>query len=280
MKKLIAIIGALTIVLTACGGAGTQPTASSTPSTTSAKLSVVGSTSVGPLADKLKEAYKGVSDTAIEIQEVGSSAGIEATINGSADIGMSSRDLKPEELEKGCVPVVIAFDGIAVIVNNENTVQNLTTEQIQAIYKGEVKNWKEVGGKDAPITVVVRDSGSGTRDCFDELMKLLDKDKNSLIVKTAQVSASTGEVALSVAGDPNAIGYISLGSVDESIKVVSVNDITPTDETVKDKSYKISRSLYLLTKGEPSKEAAAFINFATSDEGQAVVKEMKFIQIK
>lgn len=282
-KKAISIFaGCLSaaVLMTACSSPAQNDDPSGSPKTSpsqqTAKLSVVGSTSVAPLAEELAAAYTGAT---LEIQGVGSTAGVTATIDKSADIGMSSRDLKQEEIDQNVVPTAIAHDGIAVVINPANGVTNLTKEQISKIFKGEIKNWSEVGGTDSEIVVVVREPSSGTRTTFDELLGLEDKNtKESLISADAMVASSNGEVKSSIAGKQNGIGYISLGILDDTVKAVSVDGVAPSAGTVKDASYPISRSLYLLTLGQPSGEAKSFIDFCLSEEGQKIVSK-EFITV-
>ena len=282
-KKTLSILaGCLSaaVLMTACSSPAQtgEPSASpaSSPAQQASKLSVVGSTSVAPLAEELAAAYTGAT---LEIQAVGSTAGVTATLDKSADIGMSSRDLKQEELDQNVVPTAIAHDGIAVVLNPANGVSNLTKEQIAKIFKGEIKNWSEVGGADSEIVVVVREPSSGTRSTFDELMGLEDKDtKESLISADAMVASSNGEVKSSIAGKENGIGYISLGILDDTVKAATVDGVAPSAQTVKDATYPISRSLYLLTLGQPAGEAKSFIDFCLSADGQEIVSK-EFITV-
>ena len=290
MRKIIATILTaifMLAVLAACG-ANNQPSTSSPNASATGKLAVVGSTSVGPLMEKLEAEFKKKSTgISVQIQQVGSSAGIQATIDGSADIGMSSRDLTQDELAKGFKPVNIALDGIAVIVNKQNTATDLTTEQITKIFKGDITNWKEVGGADKSITVISREEGSGTRAAFEELMKLqkeVEKEgkklKESIITEKALIQEGTGSVKAGVAGNPDAIGYISLGVADDTVKAVKVNGVEAKVETVKDKTYLISRPFVVVTKGEPKSTAKTFIDYLLSDEAQKLVEADHYISVK
>lgn len=316
MKKLFVCILMAALVVSsfaACAPAATETSASTTPSQTtsaasvtpsasatpsesasasplqaSGKLAVVGSTSVGPLMEKIAAMYNEKNpNLSIEIQQVGSGAGIQATIDGTANIGMSSRELTADELSKDLKPINIALDGIAVIINKENGVKNLTTEQIQKIFTGEITNWKDVGGKSGAITIISREEGSGTRSAFEELMKLqkeVEKDgkkvKESTVSEKALVQEGSGAVKAGVAQNPNAIGYLSLGIVDDTINAVSVDGITATVATVKDKTYKVSRPFVVLTKGDATGTAKEFIDYLLSDEVQKFVEEEHYITIK
>lgn len=243
------------------------------PSDTTVKA--VGSTSVGPLMEKLATAYSNKNSTVtIEVEQVGSSAGIKAAGDGSADIGMSSRELKDEEVSTGLVAIPIALDGIAVIVNSENTVSDLTAQQITDIFTGKITNWKDIGGSDEEIILVSREEGSGTRDAFEELLAVEE------VAGTALIAEGTGAVKSNVAGKKNAIGYISLGYMDDTVKALAVDGVQPSEETIKSDTYKVWRHLYLVTKGEAAGEAKKVIDYILSDEGQAVVVENHYLSVK
>lgn len=243
----------------------------------SGNVTVVGSTSVTPLAEELGQVFQESNpDLFIEVQGVGSSAGIKAVNEGTADIGMSSRNLKEAEKAFGLTEHVIAYDGIVVAVHPSNGVTNLTSDQVVAIFKGEVKNWKEVGGADLPILVVTREAGSGTRGAFEELLKLeeeKDGNKVSMIVADALVADGNGAVKANIASKEGSVGYLSLDYADETVKMTQIDGITPSAETVKDGSFKISRPFLMLTKGEITPEAKAYLDFILSDAGQTVVSE-------
>lgn len=243
----------------------------------SGNVTVVGSTSVTPLAESLGQIFQEKNpELFIEVQGVGSSAGIKAVNEGTADIGMSSRNLKETEKSWGLTEHVIAYDGIVVVLHPSNKVTDLTDEQVQKIFKGEVKNWKEVGGADMPILVVTREAGSGTRGAFEELLKLeeeKDGNKVSLIIADALVADGNGAVKANIAAKEGSIGYLSLSYADETVKMASVNGVVPSVATVKDATYKISRPFLMLTKGDMTPEAKAYIDFVLSDEGQKVVGE-------
>jgi phosphate transport system substrate-binding protein len=274
--------------LPASSAAASVSAPAASPSAASGKLSVVGSTSVGPLMEKIAAEYnKKNPGLTIDIQQVGSSAGIQAAIDGSADIGMSSRDLTADETAQGLKTVNIALDGIAVILNKDNPISALTTEQIQKVFSGEVTNWKDVGGKDGAITVIAREEGSGTRSAFEELMKLqkeVEKDgkkvKESTVTEKALVQQGSGAVKAGVAQNPNAVGYLSLGLVDDTIKAATVDGVACTVENVKNKTYKVSRPFVVLTKGDAAGAAKEFIDYMLSDEVQKLVEEEHYITIK
>ncbi|GAA0698622.1 phosphate ABC transporter substrate-binding protein [Paraclostridium ghonii] len=242
------------------------------------KVSVSGSTSVGPLMEKEAEAYKLVEpNVSIEINQLGSSAGIKDAINGVAEIGMSSRDLKDEEKQAGLKEHKIAVDGIGIITHKNNEVKSLTMDQLKGIYTGKITNWKEVGGKDAPIVVVSREDGSGTRDAFQEIVGYESTD----LTKEAQISDGNGNIKSTVAGNENAIGYTSFSYLDDSIHTLQVDGIDATPQNAKDGKYKLSRPFLLVYKEDKlSENGKKFIDYISSEEGQKVVEEDGLIRIK
>lgn len=271
-KKKVGILLASTILV------GSLVVGCSSKSSNNSKVTVSGSSSIGPvmevLVEKFKEKNEGIS---VEIQQLGSSAGIKNTIEGISQIGMSSRDLKDEEKIGGLKEREIALDGIAIITNKSNEVQNLTLQQIKDIYTGKIKNWKEVGGKDAPIVVLSREDGSGTRDGFQEKVGF----KSEELVKDAQISDGSGNIKSTVEGNENAIGYISYGYIDKSINTLTVEGVELTAENVKSNKYPIARSFILVNlEGKISKEATKLIDFILSDEGQFIMEDKGFISIK
>ena len=276
-KKKIGVLLASTVLVGSLAVGCGSKTSTKNAAKNETKVTVSGSTSVGPameiVAEKFQAKNKGVS---IEIQQVGSSAGIKNTIDGTSEIGMASRDLKPEE-KAGLKETKIALDGIGIITHKSNTVKNLTTAQIKDIYTGKITNWKQVGGKDAPIVVVSREDGSGTRDGFQEKMGF----ESTALTKDAQISDGSGNIKTTVAGNENAIGYISLGYIDNSLNKLKVDGIELTPESVKAKKYPISRPLLLVNKeGSISAEGTKLINFILSDEGQKIMVDKGFINIK
>lgn len=288
--KTLVIILALVFAfsLAACGNTTSDSAKDSTAGTGNTgalkgSITITGSTSVQPLAQDLADAFNKLQpEISIDVQGGGSTQGVVDATDGTSDIGTSSRDLAAEEKNSGLTEHIIAYDGIAVIVHPSNKITNLTKAQILGIFKGDIKNWKEVGGADKEIIVISREEGSGTRSAFEELMKLQETQgdsKVSLLSKKALVQNSTGAIKADIAGKENAIGYISLGYVDNSIKKVSVEGMECTIATVKDKTYPISRPFLMLTKGEPKPETKAFLDYIMSDEGQKIVGE-KYITIK
>jgi len=288
LKKVLVLICAAVLlvgVLTGCG----RPAENEEPGTgqpagggVSGNITVNGSTSVQPLAEELLQAFKTKNpDASIDIQGGGSGVGIKSATDGVVDIGMSSRELKPEE--KSLKEFKIAVDGIAVIVNPANGVTNLTMEQIKKIYTGEITDWKEVGGNEGRITVVSREEGSGTRGAFIELTGVEVKEGDNKVDKTvssAITQGSTGAVMTTVAGDPNAIGYASFGSSKgkNEIKMISVDGKACTEENIYAGEYKISRPFLMLTNADPKGLTKSFLDFILSPEGQDVVAKHGYLK--
>lgn len=247
-------------------------------------VSVVGSTSVTPVAQNLADTFTTIEPgVKIDVQGIGSTAGVKAAKEGSADIGMASRNLKSAEKEWGLTEHVIAYDGITVVVHPSNGVEDLTPEQITKIFKGEIKNWKEIGGEDKDILVISRESGSGTRGAFEGIMNLQEKNadgkKISVVRKDALIAEGNGAVKANVAKKEYSIGYISLSYLDESVKGLKVNGVEPTIENIKAEEYTVFRPFLMLTKGEPSPAAKAYLDFIFSEDGQKIVAE-KLIPVK
>lgn len=238
-------------------------------------ITIAGSTSVQPFSEVLAEKFMEKNPKVkVNVQGGGSGQGIQAAASGAAQIGSSSRELTAQEKAQ-LVETKIAMDGIAVVVNPANPLAGLTADQVKNIFLGNIKNWKEVGGPDAAITVVSREEGSGTRSAFEEL--LLAKQP---AVKTAIVQASTGAVKTTIAGDKNAIGYDSLAALDSSIKALQIDGVEATAANVKNGSYKASRPFLYLTKGQPEGVIKAFIDFVMSDEGQQIMVKQGAISVK
>lgn len=223
---------------------------------------VAGSTSVQPYAEVLAEEYMILNPGAeVDIQGGGSSAGITAAKSGTADIGMSSRALNDEE--KNMKSIEIAKDGLVVIVNPNNPIKNLTLNEIRDIYSASVTKWSELGGTDSKIHVITREEGSGTRSAFEELVM-----GETEITPKAIVQDSNGAVRLLVADDPNAIGFISMGLADETVKALQLDGVTATRENILDGSYTLSRPFLFVTLEEPTGNTKHFIDFVLSEEGQ------------
>ena len=285
MKKLISAALAASFACVAFAGCGSSaasssaapayaapaasaPAATAAPAATvlSGKVTTGGSTSMEKVIGALQEAFmEQNSGVDVTYDPTGSGAGITGAQEGSLDIGLSSRALK--DGETGVSATVIALDGIGIIVNNANTVEDLTTDQIAAIATGEVTNWKEVGGPDAEIVMIGREAGSGTRDGFESILKVSDQ------CKYAQELTATGAVIAAVQANENAIGYASLAALDDSVKALKVNGIACTEETVKDGSYTVQRPFVFVTKDGAQQTPAvkAFIDFAASADAASLI---------
>jgi phosphate transport system substrate-binding protein len=277
-SKSVVILAATLLVIGLLAGCSKaeEKSHSGEAGTLQGTVKVAGSSSVQPLAEELAEAFMDKNpDVNISVQGGGSSAGIESAKTGTAQIGMSSRELKDEEKGYGLTETIIAKDGIAVVVHNNNSIGNLTKGQIKRIFTGEIKDYGEIGGQNSAVTIVVREEGSGTRGAFEELVI----GKGAKLAANAIVQNSSGAVKTAVARDPNAIGFISAGSVGEGVKAVKVDGVALSEATVIDRSYKTSRSFLFLTKGTQDPAVQAFIDFILSDEGQKIVSE-KFIRVK
>ncbi len=238
-------------------------------------ISMVGSTSMEKFATALSEVFmEKYPSVTVQAEFVGSGAGIEAVTNGSADIGNSSRNLKDEEKAKGVAENIVAIDGIAVVSDPANTVDNLTKDQLINIYNGTTTNWKELGGADQPIVVIGREAGSGTRTAFEELLKLEDACKYSNELD------STGAVMAKAASTPGSIGYVSLDVLDDTVKTLKLETIEPTPENIKAGSYFLSRPFVMATKGEISEQSdlvKALFDYIYSNEGKDLVKAVGLI---
>lgn len=307
-RKVMALMGSaiLAVGLLAGCGSGTAETTTAAPATTateadttaqadtgaseeaagttaqaaadlSGSISMVGSTSMEKFANGLSESFmEKYPKVTVNAEFVGSSAGVEAVTNGSADIGNSSRNLKDEEKAKGVVENIVAIDGIAVVADPANSVEDLTKEQLSGIYEGKITNWKDVGGQDAPVVVVGRESGSGTRSAFEELLGLEDKCKYSNELD------STGAVMAKVASTPGAIGYVSLDVLDDSVKALKLEGAEPTEANIKADKYFLSRPFVMATKGEISEQndlVKALFDYIYSEEGTLLVQAVGLIAV-
>ena len=285
MKKILAIVLALVLalgLLTACGASSSsssqapaeESSSASTPASEPAEesvsgvVNVSGSTSMESVVLALGEAFKEMyPDVTVNYSGTGSGAGVEAAQTGTSDIGLSSRELKEEETAAGAVANVVAKDGVAVIVNPANGVEDLTVEQIADIFSGKISNWSELGGEDMEIAVYGREAGSGTRGAFEEIVGVVDA------CQLTNEYSSTGDLVGNVAGNENAIGYASLSAVDETVKAVKVAGVECTEDTVKDGSYAIQRPFVMVTKEgtELSAAAQAFLDYAMSAEAAPII---------
>lgn len=276
MKKIIiGVIGVLASVcvivgiFAGCNGAKDVKASAQTVSTD-------GSTSMEKVIGYLSESYMADHDNVtVTYNPTGSGSGIQAVAEGRCDIGLASRNLKDEE-KANLNETVVAIDGIAVIVNNENTVADLTIEQIASIYKGEITNWKEFGGADAPIVLIGREAASGTRDGFESITGTED------LCKYSQELTSTGDVVQTVSSNPNAIGYASLASVGDTVKAIKVEGVAPTTETIQNGEYKIQRNFVFVTRKDDKLSEAAqnFFDFAANGQADDLIVKAGAVPVK
>ena len=259
MKKIMTMmmIAALSVsTLVGCGGAKTT-----------GSVSTDGSTSMEKVIGGLGEAFQNETGISFTYNPTGSGSGIKAVQEGRCDIGLSSRDLKEEEKAAGLSATVLAYDGIAVIVNPENPVSDLSVEMIAKIYTGEISNWSEIGGNDEEIVLIGREAGSGTRDGFESITGTEEA------CKYRQELTSTGDVITTVSQNSGAIGYASVASVKDSVKAVTVDGVAPTDATIKDGSYVVQRPFVLVTKSDAALSDAAqkFFDYITSADANDII---------
>jgi len=246
------------------------------------KVTCAGSTTVLPIAQATAEAFMDAHpDINISIRGGGSGVGIAALLNNSVDIALSSRPMKSKEISqakaKGInpIPYAIALDGIAVIVHPSNSISNITISQIRDIYTGKIKNWKELGGPNLPIVVISRDVSSGTFEVFNEKVMAGAKVSSS-----AQLLASNNAVTNTVADTPGAIGYAGVGFISNKVKALVVEKVLPSEKTVQDGTYILSRKLYMYTNGKATGAVGSYIAFIQSPQGQKIVKEQGFIPLQ
>ncbi len=267
MRRLwIVVVLIVGLAMTACGPKQQQ-------------ISVAGSTTVQPLAEKLAEVYtQNHLDVKIDVAGGGSSAGVKAAGEGTADIGNASREIK--DSEKSQYPdltiFIIARDGIAVVAHPDVPVNGLSKDQVRDIYAGIIKNWSAVGGPDAPITVISREEGSGTRGAFEEMVM----GDEATITGDAIFQDSNGKVRTAVSSTPNAIGFLSFGYLDDSVKAFAIDSVEATETNAANGTYPIVRPLNMVTNGEPQGIVSKWINFILSSEGQKIVSEERYIAVK
>lgn len=267
MKKIIPVLCAAVMALSLFAGCGQKANDNGTTAA-GGTVATDGSTSmekvIGALGESFMEANSGTTFT---YNPTGSGSGIQAVSEGRCDIGLSSRALKDDEKAAGLKETIVALDGIAIIVNPQNPVKDLSLEQIARIYTGEITNWKDVGGEDAEIVLIGREAGSGTRDGFESITKTKDA------CQYRQELTSTGDVINTVSQNPDAIGYASLSAVGDSVKALTVGGVEATEATVKDGSYVVQRPFVLVTKEgtELSPAAQAFFDYALSADAASII---------
>ena len=286
-KKIIAAVTALCLGATMFAGCGASE--EETPTTTSqadgasqegsadlsGTLTLAGSTSMEKLCEAMSESFMQANPgVTVTVEYTGSGAGLESLAAGSVDIGNASRGLKDEEVAGGSVENVVAIDGIAVITDKENTVTDITSEDLAKVYTGEVTNWSELGVSDQPIVAIGREAGSGTRDAFEELLEVKDA------CKYAQELDSTGAVLAKVAATPGAIGYVSLDVVNDTVIGVKIDGVDPTEQEILAGNYLLQRPFVMATKGEikdQSEVVKAWFDYIGSEEGKAVIQKVGLI---
>ena len=282
MKKIIKLCLALLVMmsLVACSGKTSTDDENVNGGSTTTETKTVstdGYTSmekvIGALGESFMNNNEGVNFT---YNPTGSGSGITAVSEGRCDIGLSSRALKDEEKANGLVETVLAYDGIAIIVNNDNPVTNISLEDLTKVYTGEITNWKDLGGNDGEIVLIGREAGSGTRDGFETITNTKD------LCKYRQELTSTGDVITTVSTNPDAIGYASLASVKDNVKALTVDGVSPTEATIKDGSYPIQRPFVLVTKSGAalSETAQSFFDYATSDDASEVIAAAGCVPVK
>jgi phosphate transport system substrate-binding protein len=269
MRKLGTVLTSMAILaMTMVGNAGAAGKG----------IVIDGSTTVGPISKSFAAFFMKKYKVPVTVSESGSGNGAKSLINKSCDIADMSRSMKPQELaaakSKGVNPVqsIVALDGIAIVVHPSNPVRSLSEAQIANIYTGRITNWRQVGGPNFPVVVIQRESNSGTQETFKDLVL-----KKAQVVRTAETQASNGAVKNRVSQTPGAIGFLGLGYVDSSVKKVAVNGVLPSAVTVKNRTYPLSRPLFMYTNGRPSGMVAKFVDLPKTPDGQRIIKELGFV---
>lgn len=272
----VSVLALASFLVSGCLGNDTENTTENHGVQLSGYLKLAGSTSMEKLANALAESFMEENPkVSVTTEFIGSSAGIEATLNGTAHIGNASRSLSSSEKEKGAADNVVAIDGIAVIANND-TAMDLTKEQLVGIYKGNIKNWRDVGGKDSAVVVVGREAGSGTRNAFEELLEI----ENAC--SYANELDSTGAILAKVAATPGAIGYVSLDVLNDSVTPLKIDGAAPTEENIRTGDYVLSRPFIMATKGEIQVQndlVKAWFDYIASAKGQEIIKKVGLITL-
>ena len=258
MKKIITIMLIAVMSFSTLAGCGSGQKGT---------VATDGSTSMEKVIGALGESFQNDTGISFTYNPTGSGSGIKAVLEGRCDIGLSSRELKDEEKSSGLTGTVLAYDGIAIIVNPNNPINDLSLEEVAKIYKGEITNWSELGGNNAEIVLIGREAGSGTRDGFESITDTED------VCKYRQELTSTGDVITTVSQNPGAIGYASVASVKDTVKALTIDGVAATEESIKDGSYVVQRPFVLVTKSdvELSKEAQKFFDFITSKEANDII---------
>lgn len=274
-KKIMAVLMVMSLVALSVAGCGKSENANNQGGKLTGTITLAGSTSMRKLCEALSESFMQKNDgVTVSVEYTGSGAGLESLAAGSVNIGNASRGLKDAEKSNGSVENIVAIDGIAVIVNKNNTVTDVSFDDLAKIYKGEITNWNELGGKDEAIVVIGREAGSGTRDAFEELVKVKDS------CKYAQELDTTGGVLAKVASIEGAIGYISLDVVDSTVIGLKLNGVEPTEAQIIAGNYVLQRPFVMATKGQISEQnelVKAWFEYIKSDEGKNIIKKVGLI---
>lgn len=266
MKKLLGLVLCCGMLLTGCG--------SDNSDSDTVELSAGGSTSVQPLIEKIAEAFETEGLGSISVQGGGSGVGIEGAIDGTFDVGMASRALKDDEASE-LDATEICLDGIVIVVNTNNEVNDISLEDAKKIFTGEITNWSELGGADAEIAVVSREEGSGTRDGFESVVGFESEE----LVEKASIQNATGAVVSTITGNENAIGYISLGSLTDEVKSLTVDGVEASEETILDKTYTLQRP-FVLAVNKDNESAKELFDFIFSDAGKKIIEENHYIAVE
>ncbi len=281
-KVITVLIAACLIAITiaGCGKSKSEKNNKSTTGNTSeenlrGKIQLAGSTSMEKLCNAMSESFMEKNpEVTVTVEYTGSGAGLEALAAGSVNIGDASRKIKEEEKKKGILENIVALDGIAMITNKNNSIKDVTSKNLAKIYKGEIKNWKDLGGKDEQIVVIGREAGSGTRDAFEELVGIKDS------CKYAQELNSTGAVLAKVASTPGAIGYVSLDVINKTVSSLKLNGVKATEKQILAGKYLLQRPFVMATKGKISEQSnlvKAWFKYIKSNEGKAVIRKAGLI---
>ena len=271
-KRILAVVSAMCLIAVVFTGCGSKNTSNGA---LNGNVTLAGSTSMEKLCEAMSESFMEANPgVTVTVEYTGSGAGLESLAAGSVNIGNASRGLKDSERENGCVENIVAIDGIAVITDKNNSVTDISAENLAKIYTGEITNWSEMGGADQPVVVIGREAGSGTRDAFEELLEIKDE------CEYAQELDSTGAVLAKVAATPGAVGYVSLDVVDSTVIGLKIDGVEPTEEQILAGNYLLQRPFVMATKGEISEQSEvvqAWFAYINSDAGREVIKKVGLI---
>lgn len=285
MKKTVKLMVSVILAMTMLAGCSNDSSAEgeiSEATTQSSNesddvITMSGSTSMEKLCNTLKEEYMNETGIEIDVQFTGSGAGIQAVTDGTVNIGNASRALKDDEKANGIAENVVALDGIGIVVDKANTAADISKDNLAKVYKGEIKNWSELGGSDTPIVVIGREAGSGTRGAFEEILGIEDA-----CVYSQEIN-STGAVMAKVASTPGSIGYVSLDVIDDTVSTLKVDGVDANAENIKNGTYTVQRPFVMATKGEISEQSKTvqdFFNWLDSEKGQEIIAKVGLVTVK